>query len=58
MPPLNIASSSSAGANTGSFSIGGLNFTPTAQATALTSNLPLLAAIVVGGIAAVMYLKK
>ncbi|MAK42702.1 MAG: hypothetical protein CMN80_00915 [Spongiibacter sp.] len=56
LPPLNIATSSSAGANTGGFSIGGLNMTPNAQS--LTSLLPVIVSIAAVGGAALLLAKK
>lgn len=56
LPPLNIASSSSAGANTGGFSIGGLSMGPTSGTGQLAAQLPLLVAVAALGM--VLILKK
>lgn len=58
LPPLNINSASSAGANTGGFSIGGLNVGQNAQSGALIAQLPLLGALAVAGLGLVLIFKK
>jgi len=56
LPPLNINSASSAGANTGSFSIGGLSVSPNSQSFA--AQLPIIAVSAVAVAALIIFARK
>ncbi|WP_269619945.1 hypothetical protein [Zhongshania sp. BJYM1] len=56
LPPLNINSASSAGANTGGFSIGGLNLNPNAQS--FTAQLPIIAVSAVAVAALIIFTRN